>query len=65
MFIFFPMQHTNIFPVLFSHKAEKLQVVLGRTFRKQNSSSEQIFEVERYWIHEKFDGETFDNDIGK
>ncbi|XP_037535966.1 tissue-type plasminogen activator [Nematolebias whitei] len=43
--------------------AEKLGVVLGRTFRKQNSSSEQIFSVEKYWIHEKFDNETFDNDI--
>ncbi|XP_019954587.1 tissue-type plasminogen activator isoform X2 [Paralichthys olivaceus] len=44
-------------------KAEKLQVVLGRTFRKQNSSGEQIFKVEKYWSHEKFDNETFDNDI--
>ncbi|XP_074525516.1 tissue-type plasminogen activator isoform X2 [Halichoeres trimaculatus] len=46
-----------------SVKAEKLEVVLGRTFRKQNSSGEQIFKVEKYWIHEKFDQETFDNDI--
>ncbi|KAM8866501.1 tissue-type plasminogen activator isoform 1-T1 [Synchiropus picturatus] len=45
------------------NKAEKLEVVLGRTFRKQNSSSEQIFKVEKYWIHEKFDNETYDNDI--
>ncbi|XP_073322346.1 tissue-type plasminogen activator isoform X1 [Pagrus major] len=44
-------------------KVEKLEVILGRTFRKQNSSSEQIFKVEKYWIHEKFDNETFDNDI--
>ncbi|XP_070690474.1 tissue-type plasminogen activator isoform X1 [Pempheris klunzingeri] len=44
-------------------KAEKLEVILGRTFRKQNSSGEQIFKVEEYWIHEKFDEETFDNDI--
>uniref|UniRef100_A0A672JB10 Plasminogen activator n=1 Tax=Salarias fasciatus TaxID=181472 RepID=A0A672JB10_SALFA len=44
-------------------KAEKLQVVLGRTFRKQNSSSEQIFKVEKYWIHEGFDSESYDNDI--
>ncbi|XP_034094250.1 tissue-type plasminogen activator isoform X1 [Gymnodraco acuticeps] len=44
-------------------KAEKLEVILGRTFRKQNSSSEQIFKVEKYWNHEKFDSETFDNDI--
>uniref|UniRef100_UPI0037E82463 tissue-type plasminogen activator isoform X2 n=1 Tax=Semicossyphus pulcher TaxID=241346 RepID=UPI0037E82463 len=46
-----------------SVKAEKLEVILGRTFRKQNSSGEQIFKVEKYWIHEKFDPETFDNDI--
>ncbi|XP_041793227.1 tissue-type plasminogen activator isoform X3 [Chelmon rostratus] len=44
-------------------KVEKLEVILGRTFRKQNSTSEQIFKVEKYWIHEKFDNETFDNDI--
>uniref|UniRef100_A0A4W6FGD5 Plasminogen activator, tissue n=1 Tax=Lates calcarifer TaxID=8187 RepID=A0A4W6FGD5_LATCA len=44
-------------------KADRLEVILGRTFRKQNSSSEQIFKVEKYWIHEKFDNETFDNDI--
>ena len=41
-------------------------MVLGRTFRKQNSSSEQIFEVEKYWIHENYvkDNENFDHDIG-
>ncbi|XP_041856438.1 tissue-type plasminogen activator isoform X2 [Melanotaenia boesemani] len=44
-------------------KSERLQVILGRTFRKQNSSSEQILKVEKFWIHEKFDNETFDNDI--
>ncbi|KAJ8005740.1 hypothetical protein DPEC_G00121040 [Dallia pectoralis] len=42
---------------------ERLQVVLGRTFRKNSSSSEQIFEVEKYWIHEKYDDDNFDNDI--
>ncbi|CAG08562.1 unnamed protein product [Tetraodon nigroviridis] len=44
-------------------KVEKLEVILGRTFRKMNSSSEQIFGVEKYWIHEKFNTETYDNDI--
>ncbi|KAM9393021.1 tissue-type plasminogen activator isoform 1-T2 [Pholidichthys leucotaenia] len=44
-------------------KEERLEVILGRTFRKQNSSSEQIFKVEKLWVHEKFDSETFDNDI--
>ncbi len=61
----FAMQQSNIFPMFFSDKVEKLEVILGRTFRKQNSSSEQIFKVEKYWIHEKFDNETFDNDIGE
>lgn len=42
-----------------------MQVILGRTFRKETSSSEQIFKVEKYWIHEKFDNETFDNDISE
>lgn len=54
-----------LLPHFFSVKVEKLQVILGRTFRKENSTSDQIFEVEKYWIHEKFDGETYDNDIGK
>ncbi len=40
-------------------------MVLGRTFRLQNSSSEQIFDVEKYWIHEQYDDETYDNDIGE
>ncbi|XP_077457013.1 tissue-type plasminogen activator [Stigmatopora argus] len=44
-------------------KPSRLQVILGRTFRKQNSSSEQIFNIDNYWIHEKFNNETFDNDI--
>ncbi|XP_077418253.1 tissue-type plasminogen activator isoform X2 [Vanacampus margaritifer] len=44
-------------------KPSKLEVILGRTFRKQNSSSEQIFKVDKYWTHERFNNETFDNDI--
>lgn len=40
-------------------------MILGRTFRKINSSGEQIFGVEKYWIHKKFETETFDNDIGE
>ncbi|KAJ8263474.1 hypothetical protein COCON_G00159310 [Conger conger] len=50
----FPKDPRNIGP---------LKVMLGRTFRKENSSSEQIFSVEKYWVHEKFDPETYDNDI--
>uniref|UniRef100_A0A8C7RM81 Plasminogen activator, tissue n=1 Tax=Oncorhynchus mykiss TaxID=8022 RepID=A0A8C7RM81_ONCMY len=44
-------------------KPERLQVVLGQTFRKNSSSSDQIFEVEKYWTHEKYNEENFDNDI--
>ncbi|XP_035641829.1 tissue-type plasminogen activator-like isoform X1 [Oncorhynchus keta] len=44
-------------------KPERLQVVLGRTFRKNSSGSEQIFEVEKYWSHEKYNETNFDNDI--
>ncbi|XP_077570720.1 tissue-type plasminogen activator [Stigmatopora nigra] len=44
-------------------KPSRLQVILGRTFRKENASSEQIFNIDKYWIHEKFNNETFDNDI--
>lgn len=58
-------QTHSFFFYLFRDKVEKLEVILGRTFRKINSSSEQIFGVEKYWIHEKFNTETFDNDIGK
>lgn len=59
------MQHTNVILLFFSDKAEEFQVILGRTFRKQNSSSEQTFKVEKYWMHQNFDEDTFDNDIGE
>uniref|UniRef100_A0A672SHL3 Plasminogen activator, tissue type n=1 Tax=Sinocyclocheilus grahami TaxID=75366 RepID=A0A672SHL3_SINGR len=49
--------------ILTADKVKRLRVVLGRTFRLQNSSSEQIFDVEKYWIHEQYDDETYDNDI--
>lgn len=54
-----------MFFYLYRDKVGRLEVILGRTFRKMNSSSEQIFGVEKSWIHEKFDAETYDNDIGK
>ncbi|XP_051524472.1 tissue-type plasminogen activator-like [Myxocyprinus asiaticus] len=44
-------------------KEKRLRIILGRTFRHQNSSSEQIFDVEKYWIHEQYDDDTYDNDI--
>ncbi|KAK6468528.1 tissue-type plasminogen activator [Huso huso] len=40
-----------------------LKVVMGRTYRLQNSTNEQIFRVEKYFVHEQYDEETFDNDI--
>ncbi|XP_030636357.1 tissue-type plasminogen activator [Chanos chanos] len=43
--------------------SRRLQVILGRTFRLENSSSEQIFDVEQYWTHENYEEETYDNDI--
>uniref|UniRef100_A0AAR2JSK7 T-plasminogen activator n=1 Tax=Pygocentrus nattereri TaxID=42514 RepID=A0AAR2JSK7_PYGNA len=43
--------------------ADRLRVTLGRTFRQKNSSSEQIFDVENYWLHEQYNEETYDNDI--
>ncbi|KAJ8414134.1 hypothetical protein AAFF_G00067320 [Aldrovandia affinis] len=46
-----------------AHLTPLLQVTLGRTFRKENSSSEQIFGVEKYWVHNNFNPETYDNDI--
>ncbi|TTB27304.1 Salivary plasminogen activator alpha 1 [Bagarius yarrelli] len=42
---------------------DRIQVILGRTFRLQNSSSEQIFDVEKYWIHEQYNDVNYDNDI--
>uniref|UniRef100_A0A670Z7J8 t-plasminogen activator n=1 Tax=Pseudonaja textilis TaxID=8673 RepID=A0A670Z7J8_PSETE len=41
----------------------RLKVVLGRTFRVKSSATEQIFQVERYITHEKYDPRTLDNDI--
>ncbi|XP_017323516.2 tissue-type plasminogen activator isoform X7 [Ictalurus punctatus] len=41
----------------------RLHVILGRTFRLQNSSSEQTFDVETYWIHEQYNDANYDNDI--
>ncbi|XP_063051507.1 tissue-type plasminogen activator isoform X1 [Engraulis encrasicolus] len=43
--------------------ASRAQVTLGRTFRLKNSSSEQIFDVEKYWVHEQYKEDTYDNDI--
>lgn len=38
-------------------------MVLGRTYREVPGEEEQIFEVEKYVIHKKFDADTYDNDI--
>src|SRR4029434_2249132 len=47
-----------VFLCVCSFAANRVQVILGRTFRLENSSSEQIFEVEKYWIHEQYKDET-------
>lgn len=65
LFLYPPSPNFFFFSDVNLVKVEKLEVILGRTFRKENSSSEQIFKVEKYWIHENFDSETYDNDIGK
>lgn len=65
LFLYPPSPNFILFSDVNLVKVEKLEVILGRTFRKENSSSEQIFKVEKYWIHENFDSETYDNDIGK
>lgn len=44
-------------------QASRVQVTLGRTYRLENSTSEQIFQVEKYWTHEQYKDETYDNDI--
>ncbi|XP_020825270.1 tissue-type plasminogen activator isoform X1 [Phascolarctos cinereus] len=45
------------------YKVHEIRVVLGRTYREKKEEDEQMFEVEKYIIHEKFVLETFDNDI--
>ncbi|XP_072491174.1 tissue-type plasminogen activator isoform X2 [Notamacropus eugenii] len=44
-------------------EVHQLRVALGKTYREEKEEDEQIFEVEKYVIHEKFVLETFDNDI--
>uniref|UniRef100_A0A8C5WQT7 Plasminogen activator n=1 Tax=Laticauda laticaudata TaxID=8630 RepID=A0A8C5WQT7_LATLA len=46
-----------------SFDPRRLKVVLGRTFRVKSSATEQIFQVERYITHEKYNPRTLDNDI--
>uniref|UniRef100_A0A4X2KSX7 t-plasminogen activator n=1 Tax=Vombatus ursinus TaxID=29139 RepID=A0A4X2KSX7_VOMUR len=45
------------------YKVHEIRVVLGSTYREKKEEDEQVFEVEKYIIHEKFVSETFDNDI--
>ncbi|XP_004682333.2 PREDICTED: tissue-type plasminogen activator [Condylura cristata] len=46
-----------------NRSSQGLKVVLGRTYRLVPGEEEQTFKVEKYIIHEKFDPETYDNDI--
>uniref|UniRef100_A0A8D0HAS4 Plasminogen activator n=1 Tax=Sphenodon punctatus TaxID=8508 RepID=A0A8D0HAS4_SPHPU len=43
--------------------ANRLKIVLGRTYRVTPAESEQQFQVEKYILHGKFDPDTYDNDI--
>ncbi|KAM6220481.1 tissue-type plasminogen activator [Rhynchocyon petersi] len=45
------------------YSSTRLTVVLGRTYRLIPGEEEQKFEVEQYIVHEKFDDETYNNDI--
>lgn len=40
-------------------------MVLGRTYRLIPGEEEQKFKVEKYIVHEEFDYDTYNNDIGK
>jgi len=39
--------------------------VLGRTSRATPEENEQKFQVKNYVVHQRFDSENFNNDIGK
>ncbi|XP_066495427.1 tissue-type plasminogen activator [Tiliqua scincoides] len=43
--------------------SKRLKIVLGRTSRTNPEGNEQQFEVEKYFLHEKFDSRILDNDI--
>ncbi|XP_053126143.1 tissue-type plasminogen activator [Hemicordylus capensis] len=44
-------------------RANRLQVVLGRTSRMTPEANEQRFQVEKYVLHKDYDSRTYDNDI--
>uniref|UniRef100_UPI00398EFC69 tissue-type plasminogen activator isoform X3 n=1 Tax=Pristiophorus japonicus TaxID=55135 RepID=UPI00398EFC69 len=44
-------------------KPQDIKVIMGRTFRKEASINDQSLEVEKYFIHEAFDEDTYDHDI--
>lgn len=39
--------------------------MLGRTSRATPEANEQKFQVKNYTVHQRFDSENFNNDIGK
>lgn len=51
--------------LFFSFSANQLKIVLGRTSRATPEENEQNFQVKSYTVHQRFDSENFDNDIGK
>ncbi|XP_067879492.1 tissue-type plasminogen activator isoform X2 [Heterodontus francisci] len=44
-------------------KTHEIQVIMGRTFRKETSPDDQALEVEKYFIHKDFDEDTYNHDI--
>ncbi|XP_063031474.1 tissue-type plasminogen activator isoform X2 [Melospiza melodia melodia] len=44
-------------------RTNQLKIVLGRTSRATPEESEQKFQVKKYIVHQRFDPETFNNDI--
>ncbi|XP_006897052.1 PREDICTED: tissue-type plasminogen activator [Elephantulus edwardii] len=42
---------------------EHIKVVLGKTYQLISGEEEQRFEIKQYFVHEKFDDDTYDNDI--
>lgn len=48
-----------------SFSTNQLTIVLGRTSRATPEENEQKFQVKNYTVHQRFDSENFNNDIGK
>lgn len=51
--------------LFFSFSTNQLKIVLGRTSRATPEENEQKFQVKSYTVHQRFNSENFNNDIGK